>query len=227
MRFLLPAITVLILALSFYIGLMTGPNFYNTQSKEIVIVKDKPTVYLNFERFGEYQSPCGEEKSPGIWLRLNNNTGWAIYIEGSPVKENSEDIIPVKLNDNSQCRGVKNNTEMRMRYDFEAVRITETKNVNGTTYLFSPVEVPLPEQSKYCSQKWMGGEVGRDQGFWIAPGNSILFSIPKSLLTNKLRVNVQYNYEWEATDGQIRDFEPHHLVYFYGSNLPPSSNTQK
>lgn len=181
---------------------------------------DKPTIYLSFERFGGYKSPCGEPESDGIWLRLNNDSPWSIFVEGYPVADSS--IIPftVNPNDRVQARGVKNGAEMKLRYDFENIPMYETKRENGNIILRAPVDTPLPNQSKYCSQKWMGGEVGRSNGFWIRAGNSILFSIPKDFLTEKMKVNIQYGYEWESTDGYIRDHEPHHLIYFYGVDVP-------
>lgn len=192
------------------------------RSCEITLNKNRPTIYLAFERYGNYESPCGERIRPGIWLKLSNNTGWAIYIDGFPVRDYPSNITTITLKNDIQVRGVRDGTEMRLLYDLEGVSMTRTKVEQGRVLLATPVEIELPKQSKYCSQKWMGGEVGRNRGFWIASGNSILFSVPKDFLTERLRVNIQYNYEWESADGQIKDFEPHHLAFFYGSNLPKS-----
>ncbi len=188
--------------------------------------KNKPTVFLSFERFGVYQSPCGEAKDPGIWLRLRNNSSWAIFVTGFPVSENGSNSADFKLSDEISVKGVKDSTEMRLRYDFEGVSITATKVDVGRVQLGVPIDVQLPQTSKFCSEKWMTGEVGRNRGSWIPPGSSILFSVPKDGFSTKLRVSIQFNYEWESTEGNVRDFEPHHLAYFYGIDLPSNSNPE-
>jgi hypothetical protein len=196
----------------------------NAQQKDFVIDKTKPSVYLSFERFGTYQSPCNEPESSGIWLRLNNNTRSTIFVDGVPVKEKSTDIISLKLSDNSEVRGFKNGTEIRLRYDWEAVLVAGPKIGKDGGIMFDiPVEVPLPKQLIYCSQKWMGSE----RGFGIAPGNSVLFSVPKDPLTYYIKVNVQYSYEWEGDGRFIKNFEPYHLIYFYGSQLSTSNESPK
>ena len=45
---------------------------------DVILSKDKPTVYVSFERAGERKAVYAMESNQGIWLRLNNNTRWAI-----------------------------------------------------------------------------------------------------------------------------------------------------
>jgi len=181
------------------------------------LVRTKPSIFLSFERNGLYESPCGEERVAGIWLRLSNNTLRAIYIDGSPVSKDGRDNISIKLSDGNEVRGVKADTEMRVRYDYETVGASTTRVKGNNVELLSPITLPLPRQNKHCSQKWMG--IGNN-GYWLASGSSILFSIPEGALNEKLKISVQYVYEWETTSGRLSNFEPQHFVYFYGVDLP-------
>lgn len=43
--------------------------------------KDRPGVYLTFERIGEIKSPTGDKGERRIWLRFHNNTRWSIMLD--------------------------------------------------------------------------------------------------------------------------------------------------
>src|ERR1044072_6286904 len=47
---------------------------------EVRLLKDKPPVYITFERAGERKPLEERESNRGIWLRLHNNTRWSIRI---------------------------------------------------------------------------------------------------------------------------------------------------
>lgn len=214
MRFFCLTILFLILAVS---------ALAQTPAHEKNIVKsNKPNVYIDFERYSFYESPCGEPAAPGIWLRLHNNTKWPIYVDGQSAAEFPRKDTFVELADGSGGRGVKDGARIVMRYDFEGVPRTETRKEGNAIILFAPVEVETPKQSKYCSQKWMGR--GRGRGLWIRSGESAIFSIPKLPFNNDLFVSIEYNYEWEAREGRVDRDQPHHSVRFYGSSLPSGTD---
>lgn len=52
------------------------------------LVKDKPSVYISFERFGEREPLEPGESREGLWLRFHNNTKWPIFLRafGVPKK---------------------------------------------------------------------------------------------------------------------------------------------
>jgi hypothetical protein len=50
----------------------------NKISTEIRLSKDKPSVYISYERSGKREPLHGSESDEGIWLRLHNNTKWTI-----------------------------------------------------------------------------------------------------------------------------------------------------
>ena len=45
---------------------------------DVRLSKDKPTVYITFERAGERKPLYASESNQGVWLRLHNNSRWAI-----------------------------------------------------------------------------------------------------------------------------------------------------
>lgn len=51
----------------------------------VCILKDKPTVYIDYERNGQ-RKPLGTgESDHGVWLRIHNNTKWGIILEMNSV----------------------------------------------------------------------------------------------------------------------------------------------
>ena len=49
-------------------------------SSKARLKKDKPTVYIEFERMGDRKPLRVGESNTGIWLRLHNNTKWSIIL---------------------------------------------------------------------------------------------------------------------------------------------------
>jgi len=49
------------------------------------LLEDKPTIYITFERVGKRAPLRNGESDEGIWLRLRNNTRWAIILEMNDV----------------------------------------------------------------------------------------------------------------------------------------------
>ncbi len=186
--------------------------------QDVLIDRSKPNVYLEFDKHSFYESPCGEPIQTGVWLRIRNNSKWAIHLDGNTAAVFPRTDKSLKLADGTVVRGMKDGARVVLRYDFEAVPSSETKFEKDRVTLFSPVEVAVPSISKYCSQKWMGRE--GDRGIWLASGESAVFSIPKLVFTDKLFVTIEYSYEWEAKDGFIDLTEPHHSIRFYGKDIP-------
>jgi hypothetical protein len=56
------------------------------------IVKNKPSVYLSFERRGRRNPLEMGESSEGIWLRLHNNTKWKIAFPAFDVPDDLGDV---------------------------------------------------------------------------------------------------------------------------------------
>lgn len=57
--------------------------------------------------------------------------------------------------------------------------------------------------------------------FLLPSGKSVTFSLPKEHLDGNLKLNIQFNYQWEATNNVfVNDEEPKHFVNFFSSDLP-------
>ena len=49
------------------------------------IMKDKPGVYVDFERVGQLKLPDPGDEKDRVWLRLHNNTRWPLMLDMSAV----------------------------------------------------------------------------------------------------------------------------------------------
>jgi hypothetical protein len=64
---------------------ISEPILNRAASNDIRSVKDKPTVYISFERAGKREPQLNGESDEGIWLRLHNNTRWSIKLDMNDV----------------------------------------------------------------------------------------------------------------------------------------------
>jgi len=181
-------------------------------NEKVSLEKDRPTVYLIFEREGKREPVHASESNQGIWLRLHNNTKWAInfctlslYI---PPK-----VAPVHLADGRSVLGLNNGVEVSMchgveqlkRYERQLARKGETKH----------------KESIKESERQVGYDTGdMSSSAWLPSGSSVVFSVPREHLSKDLAIFVRFNYEWEYGERTFRSDEPEHRVYFYGSDLP-------
>ncbi|MFL6229300.1 MAG: hypothetical protein ACJ741_11020 [Pyrinomonadaceae bacterium] len=51
------------------------------------ISKHHPTIYISFVRVGKAEPVLNGESDERVWLRLNNNTQWAIWIDANGVPD--------------------------------------------------------------------------------------------------------------------------------------------
>lgn len=193
-------------------------------STDVRISKDKPVVYLTYDHLGENASFCNEKKTQGIWLRLHNNSKWAINIIANTVEEDS--IESTYLTDKTSVLILKDNVAVTTCYEVEAIPTTTTKvRGDGGISLNVPIKVKLPQTKLYCSCSWRTGS-SRSEGVWVLPGRSVTFSVPREALNKNLKIYTLFNYEWEQENGSFRDYEPIHKVYFYSYDLPKNIDSK-
>jgi hypothetical protein len=183
-----------------------------SQQSSPLLVKDKPTVYLSFERVGERKPIHPSESNQGIWLRLHNNTKWAInfctlslYI---PPK-----AAPFRLTDGRGVLALREGVEVNMCHGVEEVSYYEsviTSDCKARTESLAADSSP---------------QVGYDKGdvfssAWLPPGQSVTFSVPREHLGKDLAIFIRFNYEWEYGERTFRSDEPEHRVYFRAVDLP-------
>jgi len=59
----------------------------------------------------------------------------------------------------------------------------------------------------------------------LAPGETVIFSVPREHLEEGLAVKIRYRYEWETDpDGAENPREPKHYTFFYASDIPPNDS---
>lgn len=64
----------------------------NSPSSDIRLSRDKPSVYISYERSGKRKPLHVSESDEGIWLRLHNNTKWTIKFPVSGSLETHGDV---------------------------------------------------------------------------------------------------------------------------------------
>lgn len=188
-----------------------------TVSKEkILIENDRPSVYLTFEREGKREPIHATESSQGIWLRLHNNTKWAINF-CTPSLYIPPKVAPAHLADGRGVVALREGVEVSICHGVEDLRTYEWK-------LSRPGEAKNRKSIKESER-----EVGYDTGdvfssAWLPPGSSIIFSIPREHLSKDLAIFVRFNFEWEYGERTFKRGESEHRVYFRSSDLSQTTH---
>lgn len=188
-------------------------------SNDVRIVKDKPTVYATFERFGKALDPNLQkmmqgdqrkkipEKGNDVWLRIHNNTCWSIdfyqyglYLPKPRTGETFKDVLL------KRAGILEDGVETALYYSI----------MKGNTRL---------------------GYTGIDSvdTVVLSPGLTVLFSVDRKHLASKQSVRVAFNYSWEFQHGDEKrgyiNNEPEHYVEFSDydlkSNQSPNETKHK
>lgn len=199
----------------------------------ILLSKDKPTIYITFERVSKVKrlptrlaatdsslEPSvaqNHESIQVVWLRLHNNTRWAINFATDSLYVGPK-ITPIRLCDGRGALGLRSDIEVNARYEVEAISGYESvRTSDGGLIMNSPVEAAEPPV------------INRSDMFstsWLPPGGSVIFSVPREHLAERLAIYIPYNYEWEYGERIFRSDEPQHRVYFRASDLPEKVQTK-
>ena len=131
------------------------------QSSDARLDASRPTVYLTFERFGEGDS---------VWLRLHNNTRWAISLRTERAYIGA-DVTPLLLGDGRQVSGLADGLEIAPEYFIEHAtdRITSS------------------------GRQWCTASTS-----WLASGRSVVFGFARKDLKEWEQLYVSFTYEWES-----------------------------
>ena len=190
----------------------------------LVLSKSKPTIYITFEstsnvkrvpaRLAATETSAGQrneendESFQAVWLRLHNNTRWAINFATDSLYVGSK-IMPIRLCDGRGALGLRTDIEVNARYELEAVADYESmQRAEGGLVMNSSLKPPVINRSDMFSTSW------------LPSGGSVIFSVPYEHLAERLAIYIPYNYEWEYSKRTIRSDEPQHRVYFRASDLP-------
>lgn len=172
-------------------------------SDDIRIVKDTPTVYITFERFGKAldlseqkmvemnNDSKSKEKGIDIWLRVHNNTCWNLkFIQYGMY------IPKQKAGENPGER-------------FKRIGILDDGAETGLFYT-----VVKPDKKTFY--------VGIDSYDYVTlpAGKSLLFSVEHEHLAKDYSVQLSYEYDWEFRQGKSYTVnEPNHTLTFRNYDL--------
>ena len=178
---------------------------------DVRIVKDKPTVYITFERFGKALNPNEQKMLQGdqrkkvpengsdVWLRIHNNTCWSItfyqyglYLPKPRPGETFKDVLL------KRAGILEDGVETALYYS-----VMKGNAQIGYTGIDSVDSVSLP------------------------PGLTVLFSVDRKHLSAKQSVRVRFNFTWEYKHGnEARGYvnnEPYHYIEFSDYDLKEQS----
>ena len=166
------------------------------RGRSILIRKDRPSIYIEFERSGKAPPLFEKEREERIWLRLYNNTQWAINFCSFSVK--------------NQYGGIGIVYEVkRSRTSFG--RIEGSSNRGAL-----PVERNQQESIR-TPQGYSTSDVCTPHS--LDSGKSVTFSIPREHLGKNLYIEFEYWPEWENRDNVLGNF-PQYYVSFGNQELP-------
>jgi hypothetical protein len=208
---LLAILFTLILALPASAQSATSP----ITKKDVLISKEKPSVYTTFERAGQRERLYAAESDQGIWLRLHNNTKWSINIATLSAYLGEKTSL-IRLSDGRSVFGLREGVEISPRHGIEVVDHYESRKMpDGSIHINESVGLPNPPVGYN-----KGGHIIANA--WLAPGRSVIFSVPKEHLAKRLAIFVSFKYEWETAERDDGGNEPEHRVYFRAADLPES-----
>jgi hypothetical protein len=158
----------------------------------MLVRKDKPSVYIEFERTGKAPPLFEGEKEDRIWLRLQNNSKWTIEFCSISVKEQYGGTGVV----------------------YQVKRYGSSVGAEGRAPL--PRDENQQEQTK-IPQGYSTGDTCT--AYHLGSGKSVVFSVPRDHLRKNLYLEIEFWPEWENRDNELGSF-PQSYVSFSNHELP-------
>jgi hypothetical protein len=180
-------------------------------NKSVRVLKDKPTVYITFENFGERESDEPGESDKIVYLRLHNNTRWSLVLQahgasGKSLTTGKEEEVGMFYGvEEVQKSSFGDIPDIPSRSRMESQLTDEEIKASQEASKYEYCDVPPSSFCHFCSV------------IQLPPGKSLLFSLPRETLCGNLITYISYQYDWENDWGF--GSEPEHRVYFYGSEL--------
>jgi len=188
----IPSVLIAAVICSSLLNTATAQRRSGSRIADVRISKNHPTVYVTFERAGKRESRRHGESSEGVWLRLHNNTRWRIDLQAYGLS-------------NIFIEG--NEKEVGFYYEVAAIPKPSSR--------FREIPPSPVAEEQECKLPVVGyGDLR--SGIELAPGESILFSVPREHLCKNLYVKLDFRYAWQPQWGD----EPLHSVRFYGLDVP-------
>jgi hypothetical protein len=207
-------LSIIFVALILALQTSTQPVESPMTKKDVLVSKEKPTVYLTFEKAGPRSAVYAAESDQGVWLRLHNNTKWAINIATLSAYVAGEKTKLLRLSDGRSVFGLREGVEISPRHGVEVVDRYESRKLpDGGVHINENINVPNPPVGYN-----RGGHVSGSA--WLPSGHSVIFSLPKEHLAKRLAIFASFRYEWETAERDDGSNEPEHRVWFRAADLP-------
>jgi hypothetical protein len=105
---MIKSLTLVFLTCGLVIGATAQRRDVGTQSQDVRLSTEQPPVYITSVRSGKAKSLATGESEERVWLRLSNNTRWAIWYEASDTpKEYGDVAMNPYVVENAQGRKVE------------------------------------------------------------------------------------------------------------------------
>lgn len=169
------------------------------KGSSMLIRKDRPSVYIEFERSGKAPPLFEGEKEERIWLRLHNNTKWKI------------EFCSFSVNGKYGGTGIV----------YEVKRNRTTSATVGVDERGSGTSTLPGDKSQQADIKTPQGYSTGDTctPYYLASGKSVVFSLPREHLGKNLYIEFEFWPEWENRDNELGSF-PQSYVSFSNQELP-------
>ena len=198
---------VMKLLLSFIVvcGLMTvvpaQRRGVRLKQRDVRILRNRPTLYISFVRYGKLEPVQAGENGERVWLRLHNNTRWSISLLASDAPKGTGDAnLHYEVEPNPRPPAVL----------APPVVVAPGRVIEKQEAVAAPCDLTVSELCHSCTV------------IKLTPGSSLLFSVPRGHLCWNAILRVIFSYEWEgnAVDVLSGDLEPQHSVAISGFRLP-------
>lgn len=150
---------------------------------------DKPGVYIQLLRSGPRPPRFSTEGPTGMWLRLRNNLKVPILLYAGAA---ANDATPWQRVKDQQVSYFKEGAEVSACYDVEGVPLLTTREKPGSIEVNVPVRAHSPEQAPITSCLWFPTDTNLIS---LAPGGSVVFSVPENFVTAGQRISTRFQYE--------------------------------
>jgi len=130
-----------------------------------------------------------KEKGQDIWLRLRNNTRWAILFPTWSLYVGPT-VTPFRLSDGTSVLALSEGMEVSAKY-----------NVEESDGKVVPYGIDVSSQT------------------WLAPGRSIIFSVDREHLSRGRSIYIYFTYEWERGQNYSNNLSPEHRSMYWGYRL--------
>jgi hypothetical protein len=142
------------------------------------------------ERMAEAgESARSKDKGKDVWLRLHNNSKFAISFRTDSM------------------------------YLGKRVSFYEAPNGSKILSLVDGAEVSVQYQIQEQNRCLVPYGSDMSFQSWLVPGRSILFSVRREHLANGRMIYIDFNYDWEKGDRYSNNLAPAHRSEYYGYRL--------